>query len=54
VTAFASRLGLDSNEAEDVAQETLIEFVRAYGGGNYDRSRGRLSSWIFSIAPRKS
>jgi RNA polymerase sigma-70 factor (ECF subfamily) len=50
LTAFARRLGLDAGEAEDVAQESLVEFVNAYREGTYDRSRGRLSSWIMSIA----
>ncbi|MCC6676310.1 MAG: RNA polymerase sigma factor [Phycisphaerales bacterium] len=50
LTALAVRLGLEVGEAEDVAQETLAEFVRAYRAGRYDRTRGRLSSWIISIA----
>lgn len=50
VAAFARRLGLGDAEAEDVAQETLIEFLRAYRKGKYDRSRGRLGSWIMGIA----
>lgn len=50
LTAFAVRMGLEAGEAEDVAQETLVEFVAAYRTGKYDRSRGRLSSWIISIA----
>jgi RNA polymerase sigma-70 factor (ECF subfamily) len=49
LTAFASRLGLPIDEAEDVAQEALVEFLGAYRAGKYDRSRGRLSSWIISI-----
>lgn len=53
LTAFAVRLGLASSEAEDLAQETLVEFVRAYRDGKYDRSRGRLSSWIISIAQHR-
>lgn len=53
LTAFAVRLGLDAFEAEDVAQETLVEFVRAYQGGKYERSRGRLSSWVISIAQHR-
>ncbi len=53
LTAFAVRLGLDAGEAEDVAQETLVEFVRAYWEGKYDRSRGRLSSWVISIAQNR-
>jgi RNA polymerase sigma-70 factor, ECF subfamily len=50
LAAFAARLGLDAGEAEDVAQESLVEFVRAYRNGRYDRTRGRLSSWVISIA----
>lgn len=53
LTAFAVRLGLDAGEAEDVAQETLVEFVGAYRAGKYERSRGRLSSWIISIAQHR-
>ena len=50
LTRLGRRLGLGEGEAEDVAQQTLGEFVRAYRGGRYDRSRGRLSSWILGIA----
>jgi RNA polymerase sigma-70 factor (ECF subfamily) len=53
LTAFAMRLGLEASEAEDVAQETLVEFVSAYRAGKYDRSRGRLSSWIIGIAQNR-
>lgn len=53
LTAFAARLGLDAGEAEDVAQETLVEFVAAYRAGRYDRTRGRLSSWIITIAQHR-
>jgi DNA-directed RNA polymerase specialized sigma24 family protein len=54
LTAFVVRLGLDASEAEDVAQETLVEFVCAYRDGKYDRSRGRLSSWIIAIAQNRT
>lgn len=53
LTAFAARLGLEGSDAEEVAQETLVEFVEAYRAGKYDRTRGRLSSWIISIARHK-
>lgn len=53
LTSFALRLGLNDGEAEDVAQETLVEFVRAYRNGKYDRTRGRLSSWIIAIAQNR-
>ena len=50
VTGLARRLGLKTAEAEEVAQQTLAEFVRAYREGRYDRGKGRLSSWILGIA----
>lgn len=48
--AFARRLGLRDTDAADVAQETLLQFVREYRAGRYDRERGRLRSWILTIA----
>lgn len=50
IAALARRLGLNDSDAEEVAQQTLSEFVRAYGEGRYDRTKGRLSSWILGIA----
>ena len=37
-------------DAADVAQETLTDFLRDYRAGKYDRRRGRLRSWISGIA----
>jgi RNA polymerase sigma-70 factor (ECF subfamily) len=51
--AFAGRLGLAPNDAEEIAQETLAQFVELYRAGKYDRERGRLRSWIFGIAQRR-
>lgn len=50
IAALARRLGLRHADAEEVAQQTMTEFVRAYRDGRYDRSKGRLSSWILGIA----
>lgn len=50
IEAFARRLGLSDADAADAAQETLLRFVREYRAGKYDRSRGRLRSWIIGIA----
>ncbi len=50
VTAMARRLGLSEADADEVAQQTLTEFVKAYGEERYDRNKGRLSSWILGIA----
>ncbi len=50
LTGLARRLGLQDEDAADVAQETLAQFVHDYRAGKYDRSKGRLSSWIIAIA----
>lgn len=50
IEAFARRLGLGAEDAVDAAQETLAHFAREYRAGQFDRSRGRLRSWIFGIA----
>jgi RNA polymerase sigma-70 factor, ECF subfamily len=52
--AIARRLGLSEEDASDVAQQTLLQFVGGIRAGNYDRSRGRLRSWIVSIAENRS
>lgn len=50
LVGFARHLGLASEDANDVAQQTLLEFLAQYRAGRYERGRGRLSSWIISIA----
>ena len=50
ILAVARRLGLGEQDAADVSQETLIRFLQEYKAGKYDRSRGRLRSWIVGIA----
>lgn len=50
IVGFARSLGLSPADAADIAQETLTRFVGAYRKGRYDRSRGRLSSWLIGIA----
>lgn len=50
LASFGRSLGLGNEDAEEVAQEALSEFVRAYRDGKYSRERGRLSSWIIAIA----
>lgn len=44
------RLGLSREDAADAAQEALLRFVKGYRAGAYDRSRGRLRSWLIGIA----
>ena len=53
IEVFAERQGLARGECEDVAQDTLLAFAQAYRDGGYDRSRGRLSHWLFGIAWRR-
>lgn len=50
IIGMARRLGLSQTDAEEVAQQTLAEFVTAYRENRYDRAKGRLSSWILGIA----
>jgi DNA-directed RNA polymerase specialized sigma24 family protein len=50
IVGLARRLGLRDSEADEVGQQTLSEFVRAYRERRYDRAKGRLSSWILGIA----
>ncbi len=48
--ATGRRLGLSEADAEEAAQESMLQAFRDYRSGRYDRSRGRLSSWLISIA----
>lgn len=50
----ARRLGLSLEDAADVAQETLFQFVRDYRLGKYVRGQGRLRTWILSIARHRA
>ena len=54
VAAFARRFGLGEGEIDDVVQETLMAFANGLREGKYDRSAGRLSSWLFGIAYRQA
>jgi len=49
VLGFARRVGLSEADAEEVTQETIARFLEEYRSGKYDRSRGRLRSWIVGI-----
>ena len=51
---FAMKLGLSAEDAADVAQQALGEFVRDYRSGLYHRGKGRLSSWLISIARNRA
>jgi RNA polymerase sigma-70 factor (ECF subfamily) len=50
VLRLARRFGLNTEDAADVAQETLAEFFRDLRAGKYARERGRLRAWLLGIA----
>src|SRR5262249_475580 len=53
IIGFARNLGLNEEDAHEVAQQTLTEFVRDFSNGKYKRDRGRLRSWIIGIAQHR-
>jgi RNA polymerase sigma factor (sigma-70 family) len=46
---FAGRMGLSDAQAEDAVQDALVQFLEGYREGKYDRSKGRLGSWLFAL-----
>ena len=53
ILSFARDLGLGDADSEDVAQEALLAFAKAYREGRYDRFKGRLNKWLFGIVYRQ-
>jgi len=49
ILGFCGKLGVGEDDAADVAQDALTRFVQDYRAGRYDRTRGRLRSWIIGI-----
>lgn len=47
--AVAARLGVPSAELDDVVQTSLAVFVESWRRGQYDRERGRLSTFLVTI-----
>lgn len=50
LVAWCRRVGLPHTDAEDVAQDALLEFAAGYRAGRYDPDRGRLRGWLYGIA----
>jgi RNA polymerase sigma factor (sigma-70 family) len=51
---FARRAGIPEAHVDDVVQESLLTFARAYRRGDYDRDRGRLRAWLRTIATSRA
>lgn len=49
VRAYALKQGLSSNDLEDVQQEVFQTIAQEINHFEYDRSKGRFSSWIYQI-----
>jgi RNA polymerase sigma-70 factor (ECF subfamily) len=49
ITAFAKKTGLSSTDADDVAQETIVTFLKLYRQDKYHREKGHLSHWIYGV-----
>jgi RNA polymerase sigma-70 factor (ECF subfamily) len=47
---FAARVGIPAQDTDDVAQNAMMRFATAFRDGKYDRQRGRLRSYLFTIA----
>ena len=47
------RLGLRDVDAEDAAQQTLVDVVRGLREGRFDRERGGLRRWTLAILRRR-
>ena len=53
VVAFARKLGLSEEYADDAAQDTLLSFLQAYRAGKYEKEKGRLRAWLFAFAKNR-
>jgi RNA polymerase sigma-70 factor (ECF subfamily) len=53
LVGFVTHMGVPPEDAEDIAQETLLAFSEAFREGRYERSQGRLKSWLFGMARNK-
>jgi RNA polymerase sigma-70 factor (ECF subfamily) len=53
VRATVRRSGLEASLVDDVVQETMLSFARAYRRGDYSRDRGKLRTWLRAIASNR-
>lgn len=52
--AVVMKMGLSRDDAADVAQTAMTQFFRDYQAGKYDRGKGRLRTWLISIAKNRA
>jgi RNA polymerase sigma-70 factor (ECF subfamily) len=50
IVRFVRHLGVPESEAEGATQEAPLSFLDAHRRGRYDREKGRLRSWLFTLA----
>jgi RNA polymerase sigma factor (sigma-70 family) len=53
VHSFAIRKGLESNDADDITQEVLLEVVRCIKKFEYQPEKGRFRDWLGTIVWRR-
>lgn len=53
VYGYAKRRGLQANDAEDLAQEVLVEVARCIRNFEYQPEKGRFRDWLGSIVWRR-
>ncbi|NQU50009.1 MAG: RNA polymerase sigma factor [Planctomycetes bacterium] len=49
IVGYVAQLGFRRDDAEDIAQASLLAFSTAFRDGKFERSKGRLRSWMFGI-----
>lgn len=52
--AVARKLGLRQEDAEDAAQQAMLEFYAGWQRGEYDPTRGRLRTWLIAIVRHRA
>ena len=45
----AARMGLSEADAQDAVQECLAQVIAGARDGGYDRSKGRLRTWVIAV-----
>lgn len=49
IHGFSIKSGLNDDEAQEVAQDTLIEVARRIKNGEYDRRQGSFRAWLYRL-----